>query len=83
MNVVNMTYYIMNRALIRPIFNKTPYELSIFEGDLIFHIFMSLDINIMFTTLTKTIWMKLIPNLMKFSFLDILHLVNPFKCLTE
>ena len=27
MNVVNSTYYIMNKNLIRPILNKTPYEL--------------------------------------------------------
>ena len=27
MDVINTTYYIMNRALIRPILNKMPYEL--------------------------------------------------------
>ena len=41
---------------------------SILEDDLIFHIFMFLDVNVIFTIMTKTTWISLIPNLMKVGF---------------
>ena len=39
---VNMASYVMNRALIRPILNKTPYKLY-FGRNQIFNTYMSLD----------------------------------------
>ena len=77
MDAMNIACYIMNRALIRIILNKTLIS-STLEEKQIFLTFISLDVNVMFINMGKTTWINLIPNLMKFGSLDILYLTKPF-----
>ena len=81
-DVVNITCYIMNKALMGPILNKTPYEYCFGRKPNIshFHIF---GCKCNFHNNDKENLDQLILNLMKLGLLDILYLAKPFMYLIE
>ena len=62
---VNTACRIINRAMMRPIINKTPYELYFLQRNPILHISEHLVVNILFIIMEKIILENLMQRVMK------------------